>query len=163
MSADTLGRGEGDENQRRKYSHCTYMIGTAAKFNFTCLCEGGDGNGSAIMGFALEIGHLVAGCGWDNAWGTYFILPSLCPPWPVSQREQANQTHSNEKDVAFPETREVCYNLTTEDVDYSQFTAGPGPGPPSRRARRALQQPPPQLPPQPNENIVTTEEPAKTI
>ncbi|KAK3398758.1 hypothetical protein B0T20DRAFT_411963, partial [Sordaria brevicollis] len=50
-----------------KYSQCVYTIPDGTFFDYHCLCRGGDGEGSAIMSMALEIGHvLLDPCGWER-------------------------------------------------------------------------------------------------
>ena len=63
---------ERDEPEQ-PYSRCVYTIMGKALFDYHCLCSAGDGEGSAIMSMALEIGHVWAKCGWNEMMCTSFV------------------------------------------------------------------------------------------
>ncbi|KAK3398817.1 hypothetical protein B0T20DRAFT_412075 [Sordaria brevicollis] len=65
--------GEARDNERSPYADCVYIY-NGQWFDYQCLCAGGDGEGSAIMSEAMQIGHVWyhEKCGWENMFDVYF-------------------------------------------------------------------------------------------
>lgn len=62
--------GLANDDQTREYSHCIYTVEGVALYDWQCFCRGGDGEGSAIMSEALQLGQVWEDGRWNSAFGT---------------------------------------------------------------------------------------------